>query len=129
MPHLDREALLELREFLTIAVECYRWLLSAIDQTTVDMLGFYFEWRTHRISLRPGLIGSALRRYYVGMDFRFDLLVFVRDHPVAKEPMIASLLAVEEAMVQNAGDPAIGSTNSWRTAATVERCAIKHQVH
>jgi radical SAM superfamily enzyme YgiQ (UPF0313 family) len=101
MPHLDREILLELREFLTIGVECFRWLLSAIDQTAVDMLGFYFEWRAHRVLSRPGLAGSALRRYYVGRDFRSDFLVFVRDHAVGIEQIIVSLLTAEEALVQS----------------------------
>jgi radical SAM superfamily enzyme YgiQ (UPF0313 family) len=101
MPHLDREIILELREFLTIGVECFRWLLSAIDQTVDDMLGFYLEWRAHRVFSRPGLAGSALRRYYVGRDFRSDFIVFVRDHTVGNEQMTASLLITEEALVQN----------------------------
>ncbi|MEI9978882.1 MAG: radical SAM protein [Edaphobacter sp.] len=101
MPHLDRESLLELREFLTITVECYRWLVSAIDQTVVDMLAFYFEWRTHRVLLHPGLVGIDLRRYYVGHDFRSDFLTFVREHPVGKEPMVAPLLAAECALIQS----------------------------
>jgi radical SAM superfamily enzyme YgiQ (UPF0313 family) len=101
MSHLDREILLELREFLTIGVECFRWLLSAIDQTVVDMLSFYLEWRAHRVLSRPGLAGSALRRYYAGRDFRSDFLVVVRDHAVGKEQMIASLLTAEEALVQS----------------------------
>jgi radical SAM superfamily enzyme YgiQ (UPF0313 family) len=101
MPHLDREVVLELREFLTIAVECYRWLLSAIDQTVVDMLGFYLEWRAHRISLHPGLIGSVLRRYYVGRDFRSEFLAFVEEHAVGKEQITATLLAAEEALLQS----------------------------
>ena len=101
MPHLDRDALLELREFLTITVEWFRWLLSAIDQT-VDMLGFYFEWRAYRDSLRPNLVGSVLRRYYVARDFRSDFLAFVREHAVGKEQMIAALLAVEDALVRGA---------------------------
>jgi radical SAM superfamily enzyme YgiQ (UPF0313 family) len=100
MPHLDREALLELREFLTITVEWFRWLLSAIDQTVVDMLAFYLEWRGHRVSIRPNLVGSVLRRYYVGRDFRLDFLAFVREHPVGKEQRISALLAVEDALVR-----------------------------
>ena len=79
MPHLDRGILLELREFLTIALEWFRWLLSAIDQNVVDMPGFYLEWRAHRLLLRPNLVGSALRRYYVGKVFRPDFLTFVED--------------------------------------------------
>jgi radical SAM superfamily enzyme YgiQ (UPF0313 family) len=102
MHHLDRETALELREFLTIAVECFRWLLSAIDQSVVDMLGFYFEWREHRVSLRPGLVGSVLRHYYVGRDFRSDFLAFVRKHTVGKEQTIAALLTAEDALMQSA---------------------------
>jgi radical SAM superfamily enzyme YgiQ (UPF0313 family) len=99
MPHLDRDALLELREFLTMAVECYRWLLSAIDQSVTNILDFYLEWREHRNSLRPDLIGNHLRRYYVGPDFRSDFLNFLGQHPVGQEHSVASLLAAEEALV------------------------------
>jgi radical SAM superfamily enzyme YgiQ (UPF0313 family) len=105
MPHLDRGILLELREFLTIAVEWFRWLLSAIDQNVVDMSSFYLEWREHRVLLRPDLVGSALRRYYLGKDFRPDFLAFVRGHPLSKEQMTASLLAAEEALLQSAHAP------------------------
>lgn len=101
MPNLDRESLLELREFLTVAAECFRWLLSAIDQTSADMLDFYLEWRAHRVLLRRGLVGSALRRYYVGRDFRSDFLAFVRDHTAAMHPMTSALLTVEDALRQS----------------------------
>jgi radical SAM superfamily enzyme YgiQ (UPF0313 family) len=101
MQNLDREILLELREFLTVAAECFRWLLSAIDQSVVDILGFYLEWRTHRLSLRPDLVGSVLRRYYVGKDFRSDFLAFVREHTVCKYQMIPTLLSAENALRQS----------------------------
>src|SRR5205823_6522023 len=81
------------------------WLLSAIDQNVVDMSSFYLEWREHRVLLRPDLLGSALRRYYLGKDFRPDFLAFVRGHPLSKEQMIASLLAAEEALLQSAHAP------------------------
>ena len=105
MAHLDGGILLELREFLTIALEWFRWLLSAIDQKVIDMPDFYLEWRAHRLLLRPNLVGSALRRYYLGKDFRPDFLAFVRGHAVSKEPMTASLLAAEEALLQSAHAP------------------------
>jgi radical SAM superfamily enzyme YgiQ (UPF0313 family) len=101
MPHLDREALLELREFLTLTAEWFRWLLAAIDQTVVDMLAFYLEWRAHRVTLRPMLVGSALRRYYVGKEFRSNFLTFVKEHAVGKGQMIAALLTAEDALMQS----------------------------
>jgi radical SAM superfamily enzyme YgiQ (UPF0313 family) len=102
MPNLDREALLELREFLTMAASCFRWLSSAIDQAAAKMLDFYFEWRTHRSSLRPYLAGAELRRYYVGRDFRSDFLAFIHQHEIGRSPMVSTLLEVEEALRQNA---------------------------
>jgi radical SAM superfamily enzyme YgiQ (UPF0313 family) len=99
--HLDREVILELREFLTIAVECFRWLLCAIDQAVTDMLGFYLEWRAHRVSIRAGLAGAMLRRYYVGRDFRSDFLAFVRAHPVGQKQMTSGLLAVGDALIRS----------------------------
>lgn len=100
MLHLDREILLELREFLTIAVECFRWLLVSIDQSGCDLLGFYREWRVHRLSLYPDLVGMALRRYYVGRNFRCDFRTFVREHAVGKKQMIAALLIAEDTLAQ-----------------------------
>jgi hypothetical protein len=102
---MDRGILLELREFLTIAVEWFRWLLSAIDQNVVDMSRFYLEWREHRVLLRPDLVGSSLRRYYLGKDFRPDFLHFVGGHAVSKEHMTASLLAAEEALLRSTPAP------------------------
>jgi radical SAM superfamily enzyme YgiQ (UPF0313 family) len=99
MPHLDRDSILELREFLTMAVECYRWLLSAIDQSVTNMLDFYLEWKEHRNSLRPGLTGNQLRRYYVEPGFRSDFLTFLGQHPVSRVHSVASLLAAEQALV------------------------------
>ena len=101
MPNLNREALLELREFLTMTLSCFRWLSCAIDQTAPNMLSFYFEWRTHRISLHPGLVGSQLRLYYVGREFRSDFLAFTRQHEIGSSPMISTLLTVEDALRQN----------------------------
>ena len=105
MPRMDRGILLELREFLTIAVEWFRWLLSAIDQNVVDMSSFYLEWREHRVLLRPDLVGSSLRRYYLGKDFRSDFLYFVGGHAVSKEQMTASLHAAEEALLRSTPAP------------------------
>lgn len=99
--HLDREVILELREFLTIAVECFRWLLCAIDQAVTDMLGFYLEWRAHRVSIHAGLAGTVLRRYYVGRDFRSDFLAFVRTHPVGQKQMTSGLLAAGDALMRS----------------------------
>ena len=92
---LDRDVLFELREFLSMTVECFRWLLCSIDQAT-DLLGFLEEWRTWRIKLRGDLIGSDLRRYYVGSLFRGDFIQFMSEHRLLENPAIRALVRAEE---------------------------------
>jgi radical SAM superfamily enzyme YgiQ (UPF0313 family) len=98
MPDLDREALLELREFITTVTERFRWLISAIDQRASEIFDFFFEWREHRVLIRPGLKGSDLRRYYAGRDFHSEFLRFVRKHVAETHETIAALLKSEDAL-------------------------------
>jgi hypothetical protein len=99
---LDRDVLFELREFLGMTLECFRWLLCSIDQAT-DLLGFHEEWRTWRIKLHGNLIGSDLRRYYVGSLFRGDFIRFMGDHRLLENPSIRALVRAEE-MIKAAGE-------------------------
>ncbi len=91
---LDRDILFELREFLGMSVECFRWLLGAIDQAT-DLLRFHGEWRAWRTSHTGSLTGSDLRRYYAGRQFREDFLSFVLSHPIGQHRSIAALAQAE----------------------------------
>jgi radical SAM superfamily enzyme YgiQ (UPF0313 family) len=94
---LDRDVLFELREFLSMTVECFRWLLGAIDQAT-DLLRFLQEWRAWRQTFRGKLIGYDLRRYYVGTLFRGDFLRFMSQHRLMENPTILALVRAEETM-------------------------------
>jgi radical SAM superfamily enzyme YgiQ (UPF0313 family) len=94
---LNRDVLFELREFLSMTVECFRWLLGALDQAT-DLLGFLEEWRAWRQQLRGVLIGSDLRRYYVDKLFRGDFLRFISQHRLMENPAILTLVRAEETM-------------------------------
>jgi len=99
---LDRNVLFELREFLSMTLECFRWLLCSIDQAT-DLLTFHDEWRTWRIKFRGDLIGSDLRRYYVGSLFRGDFIRFMSEHRLLENPSIRALVRAEE-MIKAAGE-------------------------
>ena len=94
---LDRDVLFDLREFLSMAVECFRWMLCSIDQA-MDLLDFHGEWRCWRLKVRGDLIGSDLRRYYAGRQFRYDFLQFVGEHRLLESPSILALVRVEETM-------------------------------
>jgi radical SAM superfamily enzyme YgiQ (UPF0313 family) len=93
--HLDRSYLIELREFTLMAVERFRWLLTAVDQATSGVLDFFEEWRSHRIRLRPALAGADLRHYYRTQDFQGDFLSFVGKLDAAERPALATLLDCE----------------------------------
>jgi hypothetical protein len=90
---LNRECILELREFSLIGIECFRWLLSAIDQTG-DIVDFFFEWREYRLRSQPSLRGFGLRQYY-RQNFRGELLAFVREHPISQSSVVKALLDYE----------------------------------
>ena len=99
---LDRDTLFELREFLSMALERFRWLLCSIDQAT-DLLDFHEEWRSWRIRVRGDLIGSDLRRYYVGSLFRRDFIHFMSNHRLLENPSTRALVRAEE-MIKAAGE-------------------------
>jgi len=80
VPHLDRDCLLELREFLLLAPARLRWLFVALHQTTSGMLDVFSAWRRHRMQLRPGLQGWGLREYYMRDEARTEFVRFVQGH-------------------------------------------------
>jgi radical SAM superfamily enzyme YgiQ (UPF0313 family) len=97
-PNLDRNLLLELREFALMGVEHFRWLLVALDQVTTGMLDFFSEWRQRRLYLWPGLDGFEIRSYYRSKTFKTDFLHFVHEHPAGKNPIVQTFLEYENAM-------------------------------
>jgi radical SAM superfamily enzyme YgiQ (UPF0313 family) len=97
-PYLDRECLLELREFTLIGAGRFRWLLSALEQNTTGILNIFLEWRKLRLALHPALRGPELRQYYRMDSFRTELLEFVRKYPRAQVATIEALLDCEDAL-------------------------------
>ncbi|MBV8071758.1 MAG: radical SAM protein [Acidobacteriaceae bacterium] len=79
-PYLDREYVLELREFLLMATARVRWLLAALDASTSGILDVFSEWRSYRVEHRCGLTGGDLRHYYRLRTFREDFINFLRSH-------------------------------------------------
>ena len=102
VPHLDRNCILELREFALNTLERFRWLMVAIDQSTTGIEDFFVEWRAHRIVLRREIKGTALRHYYRASEFRTDFQIFVRQHSAAKHPAVRALLDFEDAIRESA---------------------------
>jgi radical SAM superfamily enzyme YgiQ (UPF0313 family) len=83
-PELDRNLVLELREFLRMATLHFRWLLGAADQASTSFLNLFVAWTDRRKLICPFAIGPDLRHYYRTPDFRKDFIAFLRGHSVGK---------------------------------------------
>jgi hypothetical protein len=99
MPHLEREFLKELRDFLLSGMRAFRRLLLGLHQDSgnvVDVFQQWQEWRTkNRIHFSNGD-----RAIYYARDFPADFLRFVRLHyiPVlGKAPLALTALVEYEA--------------------------------
>lgn len=95
-PALEREVLFELRQFLTVALELFRWPLCFIAQHT-DLLDFHAGWRYFRQHQTGPLTGTALRLYYVGQRFRPHFLAFLHQLELPGKPALSALLQAEAA--------------------------------
>jgi len=91
-PHLGDELLLELREFMLLGTERFRWLLVAISEASSDILNFIEQWREYRARVAPGLRGPALRQFYRCADFVTTFRSFVESHPVGTDDVVKACL-------------------------------------
>ena len=116
-PDLDREACLELREFLLAGSVRLRWLLTALHQTSPGILDIFFDWRKFRLEIHPDLSGGGLRHYYTQPAFRSEFFGFVRDRH-SEHGAVDALLSYHEALneaedsdaaVRRCGPPSSGS--------------------
>jgi len=83
-PALDRNLLVELREFLQMATLRFRWLLAAVDQVSTGFLDLFVAWTDHRKSVFPAVVGPDLRHYYRTSEFQNDFIAFLRGHRLGK---------------------------------------------
>lgn len=98
LQHLDRNCLLELREFTLSALARFRWLILAIDQSTDGIGDFFCQWRKHRLILQPALQGLDVRQYYRTSEFCADFRAFIRQHSVAEHTTVKTLLDFDDAL-------------------------------
>lgn len=122
MPHLDRQWLLEFREFALNTIDRFRWLVVALDQYTSGITDFFLAWRERRLALHPGMKGLDLRRYYRTKEFQLCFLTFIRQHPAAKHAAVQIFLDFEDAVMKTAaadkavdphGDPVPSGAKLW----------------
>jgi len=129
-PYLDRDCLLEFREFTLNAVKRFRWLVVAIDQNTSGIADFFLAWRECRLALHPGMKGSDLRRYYRTEEFRSCFVRFVGQHPAARCAPVQTFIKFDEAVadatsadkaVDPRGSPVAPGSKLWWSDIAVKR--------
>jgi radical SAM superfamily enzyme YgiQ (UPF0313 family) len=103
LPHLDREFVKELRDFLLGGMRAFRRLLLGLHQDSGDIVEVFRQWRQWRVE--NGLQFSAGDRtvYYAHGNFAGDFLLFVGEHYIpaaSKAPSaITALMECEAALL------------------------------
>jgi radical SAM superfamily enzyme YgiQ (UPF0313 family) len=104
MPHVDRELLKELRDFLLTGMRAFRWLLVGLHQDSGDIVKVFEQWRQWRVTDGADSSGFDRIAYYAGGSFRSDFLRFVAQHYIATAtaPLaIDTLLEYEAALISS----------------------------
>lgn len=124
-PFLERDRLLELREFTLMGLARFRWLLVAIDQGTSGLLDFFFAWQEHRSRIRPALTRSDVRQYYRTNEFCHDFTSFV-GRQCERTPAIQALLEYQNALVHSlaAEYPVVPSSDLLLCTDTTDPASI-----
>lgn len=92
-PALDREYLVELRNFIVAAIE-FHWLFVALHQSAGSALPLFDLWRTWHSKLRPRrLAHGGPERYYRSRRFRRDFLDFLKSEYIPARGKDAPLLS------------------------------------
>jgi len=105
LPHLDREFLKELRDFLLSGMRAFRKLLLGLHQDSGNIVDVFQQWQQWRTSNGIHFSNGDRTIYYAQSQFPADFFEFVRLHylPASKAPLAITALVEYETAVQ-AGD-------------------------
>jgi radical SAM superfamily enzyme YgiQ (UPF0313 family) len=102
LPHLDRELVKELRDFLLCSQRAFRHLLLGLHQDSGDVVSVFEQWREWRIQQGIVFSGGERTLYYAQETFASDFFRFLREQyiPMASAAPLAitALLECEEAV-------------------------------
>jgi radical SAM superfamily enzyme YgiQ (UPF0313 family) len=108
LPHLDREFLKELRDFLLSGMRAFRRLLLGLHQDSGDIVGVFQQWQHWRTLNGIHFSNGDRTSYYAQSAFPADFFEFVRLQyiPASKSPLaMTALVEYEtEVLAGNNGD-------------------------
>jgi len=95
LPHLDREFLKELRDFLLNGMRAFRRLLLGLHQDRGNVVDVFQQWQEWRTGNGIHFSNGDRTAYYAQPQFPADFLCFVRAHyiPLSKAPLAITALA------------------------------------
>src|SRR5579864_8003219 len=113
LPHLEREFLKELRDFLLNGMRAFRRLLLGLHQDSGDVVDVFQQWQRWRIRNGVNFANGDRTAYYAQAGFPTDFFRFTRLHyiPAASNAPLAitALVDYEAALLErrhNSVDPA-----------------------
>jgi hypothetical protein len=102
LPHLNREFVKELRDFLLCGQRAFRRLLLGLHQESGDIVGVFEQWQAWRANQGIHFVGGERTIYYAHNKFAADFFHFLRSEYIpnaSKAPLaITALLDCEEAL-------------------------------
>jgi radical SAM superfamily enzyme YgiQ (UPF0313 family) len=107
LPHLDREFLKELRDFLLSSMRAFRKLLLGLHQDSGDIVDVFQQWQQWRTVNGIHFFNGDRTIYYAQRQFPADFLGFVRGQyvPASKAPLaITALVEYEAVLADDRGD-------------------------
>jgi len=101
LPHLDREFLKELRDFLLSGMRAFRKLLLGLHQDSGNIVDVFQQWREWRTVNGIHFSNGDRTVYYAQSQFPVDFFEFVRLQyiPAGKAPLAITALVEYEAAV------------------------------
>jgi len=97
LPHLEREFLKELRDFLLSGMRAFRRLLLGLHQDSGNVVDVFQRWQEWRAKNGVHFSNGDRTAYYAQSVFPADFFRFVREHyiPVASKAPVAITALVE----------------------------------
>lgn len=101
LPHLDREFLKELRDFLLSGMRAFRRLLLGLHQDSGNIVDVFQQWQEWRTQNGIHFSNGDRTVYYAQSQFPADFIRFVRLHyiPASKAPLAITALTEYETAV------------------------------
>ena len=125
---LEWPMLFELREWLGMVVEHFRWLLCALVRRT-EPLALYRQWLAWRATNGETYTPGELKRYYAHPDSRADFLSFVAEGEFRSDMVVDALLQVEWTIISaTQSATTVPTREGWHLASGIRVLALDYDL-